>query len=167
MVIEPHHAQVRLMRLSQVRKRPAGQIERGKTSTHHSMKTTIHSINILAIFLAAILLSACGQSLPNTPEAVAKQFVTAMFKQDFKTMAACATKDQQSFLLNKTSTKPMAENIKKQLEDRGGLKSVETSPVSVSDQKATVKVTIVFETGKNIETTQNLVKEDGVWKVFE
>jgi len=59
-----------------------------------SMKTTIYSIHILAAFLAAMFLSACGGS-SNSPEGVAKQFFTAVTEGDIKAAAACATKANQ------------------------------------------------------------------------
>jgi len=130
------------------------------------MKTTIYSIHILAAFLAAMFLSACGGS-SNSPEGVARKFFTALQNQDVKTATACSSKAKpgtsqaDKSMIIAILTAAMQDELQK----NGGIEAMETSPVSDSGDKAEVEVKITYKNGKTDESPCKMVKENGAWKV--
>jgi len=127
-------------------------------------KTTIYTLPILAAFVAAMFLTACGgsSSVPNTPEAVAVKYYNAVLKGDVKTMSANASKKLQSTLPSASQVKAMVAMM---FGENGGVKSVESGQVANYDTSAKVKLKLTFNKGGNDTVTLDMVKENDLWKV--
>ena len=108
---------------------------------------------------AACLLVACSSA--NGPEAVAKTAISALQKGDYDAYAA-------TFNLSSSDQKMLAgmaeEKIDEQIAKKGGIKSFKVVESSVDEDKAKVKVHLIYKDGSEEDQDMSFAKVDNEWK---
>lgn len=119
----------------------------------------------------ALFLVACGGG--DTPEGVAQDFVTAMTKGDTDkvlTLMDISSEDAAQLEQIRPKLDMAFQQMKKEVDAKGGLKSLEVVKTDISADGNTAKVTLKMTWGNgNSEEMppMPLKKVDGKWKVSE
>lgn len=132
------------------------------------MKTT--KLMSLALAFVAIFTAACGSSSnsndPNSPSGVSKRFVEAAQKKDVQTFKSLLSRkslagiDKDAKEAGLPTDKMIATLLEQDLFPKGA-GDIETRNEKISGDKATVEIK-----GSNGKWSENdLIKEDGSWKV--
>lgn len=121
----------------------------------------------LALFFSSFLLLGCGGK---TEEDVAKSYFTAI--ADGKIDNAIALIDLSDIKANelglmKEKIKAMLLEEKDNIAGRGGIKSIEATEKTVSEDgnRAALKILLTWGNGSTEEERVNLVKVNGEWKI--
>lgn len=125
----------------------------------------------LSVFLLIFALAACSKS--NTPQTVAKQYVSAMYTGDvdaaFKLFYFNESDKKEIGMedLMRGKVKAMASEAKQSADDKGGVAKISTSEPSYSNEKkhAKVAVTIQFNNDESTMTTVRLVSTEKGWMI--
>ena len=122
------------------------------------MKKTLLLLT-LALTAACLLVASCSSA--NGPEAVAKTAITALQKGDYDAYAA-------TFNLSSSDQKMLAglaeEKIDEQIAKKGGIKSFKIMESSVNEDKAKVKVHLIYKDGSEEDQDMSFAKVDNEWK---
>jgi len=126
-------------------------------------------ILVALIASLALFLAACGGS---TPEAVAEDYIKALFKFDYGAMKKLATEKNKAGLEeSEKSMQELKDKDKKQMDEKKELYAnmtvtgSEQANISEDGNSAVVKVLAVDKEKKTSNFKVNLVKEKDTWKV--
>lgn len=115
----------------------------------------------IVIALIVFGTAACGGS---GPSAAVKGFYKAVENEDFeKAIEYFSNNTINSYGLNKLQ-QVLVYQVQ-ELQNYGGIKSIEIIDETVVQDTALVKVRIAMKDGSTIEDSVNLIKEDGDWKI--
>jgi len=126
-------------------------------------------IIVVLIASLALFLAACGGS---TPEAVAEDYVKALFKFDYGAMKKLSTEKNKAELeKSEKEMQGLKEKDKKQMDEKKELYAAmtvtgsEQAKISEDGNSANVKVISVNKEKKESAFKVGLVKEKDAWKV--
>jgi|GEM_PF-5455571 len=126
-------------------------------------------ITLMLIASIAMFLAACGGS---TPEAVAEDYIKALFKFDYGAMKKLATEKNKAGLEeSEKSMQELKDKDQKQMDEKKELYAnmtvtgSEQANISEDGNSAVVKVISVDKDKKTSNFKVNLVKEKDTWKV--
>lgn len=119
----------------------------------------------------ACFLTACSNS--NTPQTVAKQYVSAMYAGNvdaaFELFYFTESDKKEIGVedLMRGKIKAMAQQAKQSADEKGGIAKISTSEPSYSNEKnyAKVAVTIQFNNDESTMTTVQLISTDKGWLI--
>ena len=114
--------------------------------------------------LAGALLVGCSGG--NTPAAVAKAYITALFEG--KIDEAMAMTANGAGLAQDPKIRAMFSSLPAMVAQKGGLNSIEVVSSEVKGDSATVRIRINYNNGTSDSEDKNdlnLVRVDGKWKV--
>ncbi|WP_051233875.1 DUF4878 domain-containing protein [Halomonas halocynthiae] len=125
-------------------------------------------LRTLALSLAALLLAGCGGS--DSPQEVLTEFYETVADNDAdKAIDYVSTSGlkESEMSMAKGKLQMIVGEFYGKAEDKGGLKNIEITDVTLSDDEtqAQVKVVLTFGNGETMRSTDKLVKEDGDWKL--
>ncbi|MGQ0333212.1 DUF4878 domain-containing protein [Halomonas elongata] len=126
-------------------------------------------MHFLASALILLMVSACGAST-DTPESSLTAFYEAVAKNDAKTAlehVSLADIKESEMGVAREKIKMMVGNFHAKAEEKGGIEKVEVLNVATNEEKteAEVEVQVTFGNGKSEKNTDDMVKEDGEWKI--
>ncbi|ULO00987.1 DUF4878 domain-containing lipoprotein [Campylobacter sp. RM5004] len=120
---------------------------------------------LLSFATLAIMFVACGS---DTPDVVVKKCYNAFFEGDAKQFAKCfyfQSEDER-----REYTKRLTEDlsyIKTKIVEKGGIKSIETNILDISESKAKVSSVITHNNGRTENHKMNLTKINNTWYMDE
>lgn len=120
---------------------------------------------IVALALVSLLAAACGSD-SNSPSAVTKRFVEAMRQKDVQTFKSLLSKksittiEKDAKEVGISTDEMLAKTLEQDLVP-AGTSSLETRNEKISGDTATVE----FKKGDGKWSQNELVREDGNWKV--
>ncbi len=123
---------------------------------------------IIMLAVISLLAAACGSAAndPNSPSAVTKRFVEAMRQKDVKTFKSLlskksiATIEKDAKEVGVSTDEMLAKTLEQDLIPTGP-NALETRNEKISGDTATVE----FKQGNGKWSQNELVREDGNWKV--
>ena len=124
---------------------------------------------LVLISVMALCMTSCT---PSSPGEAYKGYMEMIKKGDIKGFA-------KGFAVDETQTPEepeqatqmiegvLGDKVKKTMDERQGLKDVQVLEENISEdgEKATLKVKLVYGDGSEEESTQEMVKQDGKWKM--
>lgn len=120
---------------------------------------------ILSFVIFVFMFVACGS---DTPDVVVKKCYNAFFEGDAKQFAKCFY--FQSENERREYTKSLTEDvgyIKTTIAEKGGIKSIETNILNISESKAKVSSVITFNNGRTESHKIDLTKINSTWYIDE
>ena len=126
---------------------------------------------ILLLFSAmALFVTSCSSS--SSPGDAFKGYMELMKKGDAKAFAQAFAVDETQTPEEQEQAAQLIEGLigdktKKMMEEKQGLKDVQVLEENISEdgKTATLKVKFVYGDGTEEESTQEMVKQDGKWKM--
>lgn len=116
----------------------------------------------VSIILISLFIIACGGS-PSTPEDTAKKFLSLVEQGDNSALDLMAPEMTQ--LLGKEKLEKAIEEKSKEINEKGGIKSIEFTDKDIKDNEATMKVTTNFGNGKSETEKMKMINKDGKWLI--
>lgn len=124
---------------------------------------------LLFASVMALFMTSCVNS---TPSAAFKNYVELLKKGDYKGFAKHFSIDEKQSAEDQAKQLELYESIindkvAKGIQEKGGLKDVQVLEEILSEDgnKATLKVKFIYGDGTEEENTQEMVKQNGQWKM--
>lgn len=130
-------------------------------------KNVYYLFSLLA--MCALLFSACS---PNSPSEAAKKYATYLKNGDFEKWVDGVAFGEDATDANVKASKAMLlammEAGKEKLNEKGGIKNIETVSETISEDGKTAKVTlkITYGDGTSEESSSDMIQEKGTWKMY-
>lgn len=126
--------------------------------------------SILLLFSAmTLILTSCDMA---SPGAACKSYMEKLKNGDYKGFAQGIATDETKTAEENEQMVAMIEGLLKEksdqmLKEKGGIKDIKILEENVSEDgnTATVKVKFIYGDGTEKEDTQEMVKQNGVWKM--
>lgn len=124
---------------------------------------------LLFASVMALFMTSCVNSTPST---AFKSYVELLKKGDYKGFAKHFSIDEKQSAEDQAKQLELYESIindkvAKGIQEKGGLKDVQVLEEILSEDgnKATLKVKFIYGDGTEEENTQEMVKQNGQWKM--
>ena len=119
----------------------------------------------LIVIVFIVLLTSCGVD-QSSPEAVAAEYVEAVYTANTKRFKMLvekkhleSTEDYRLFVTGKSTARSTTREF------RGGLDTIDAIKTSITKDRATVRVRVVFKKGKQKRLSIRMHSVDGDWFV--
>lgn len=117
---------------------------------------------VLAI--AAVITGGCSM-FQSGPGATVEQFYTALNDGEVTTAMDLISSQFRGQIGEDKLRAALSQGTRQSAQEKGGMSSIEILSEDVQGEVATVRVRMEFGDGSSNETTENLVLEDGQWKL--
>lgn len=127
--------------------------------------------NILSLFVVAVMImgfaTACGGGASNSPGEAAKKFSELFADGKIDKALEMVQGYSEASEEDKEKFKMLFKEAHSQLEEKEGVKSIEIVKEEINEAGDEAEVTLktVYGNGEEEESTSNLVKVDGKWKI--
>jgi hypothetical protein len=131
------------------------------------MKTTKIILGLLFIG-SLFILNSCGSGSSSSPSSTIKEFSTKVEKGDFEGAMGCIAMEGKTMDTDtKNKLTLLLGMAKGEIEKKKGIKSMEviSETIAADGKTATVKMKITYGDGTVNEESNDLLKEDGKWKL--
>ncbi len=130
-------------------------------------KNVYYLFSLLA--MCVLLFSACSS---NSPSEAAKKYATYLKNGDFEKWVDGVAFGEDATDANVKASKAMLlammEAGKEKLNEKGGIKNIETVSETISEDGKTAKVTLkmTYGDGTSEESSMDMIQEKGTWKMY-
>ena len=116
----------------------------------------------VSVVLISLFIVACGGS-PSTPEDTAKKFLSLVEQGDNSALDLMAPELTQ--MLGKEKLETAIDEQSKEIQEKGGIKSIEFDDKDIKENEATMNVTTLFGNGTSETEKMKMVNKDGKWLI--